>query len=308
MKVLFISSGKSESISDVVRNQGESLIAAGIDIDYYLIKPGFLGYLTSIPKIRSTYKGGKYDLTHAHYSLSGFVAALAGCKPLVVSLMGSDAFMSKRLRALTRIFYIYKWEATIVKTPQMKEFLNMPKAYVIPNGVNIERFKPMPKVESRKHLNYPLNKKLILFISIPNRPEKNLELAEKAVGIFKNNEVEIKHIYHVPNKEIPYYLNSADVLLLTSKWEGSVNVVKEAMACNCPVVSTDVGDVKWVTGNTEGCFIISFEPEDVAQKIKTALNFGKRTNGRQRVIDLGLDSDTQAKKIIALYKEIIGKQ
>jgi glycosyltransferase involved in cell wall biosynthesis len=186
----------------------------------------------------------------------------------------------------------------------MKELLKMTKAQIIPNGVGINRFKPLLETDSRKYLDYGQDKKLILFITIPNRPEKNLELADRAVKALNNNEVEFKHIYNIPNSEMPYYLNAADVLLLTSKWEGSVNVVKEAMACDCPIVSTDVGDVRWVLGETEGCYITSFEPEDVADKIKAALAFGKRTNGRQRIIELRLDSETVARRIIALYEEV----
>ena len=224
----------------VVRNQGESLEVAGVDIEYLIIRSGFFGYLSSIPAIRRTFKKGVYDLAHAHYSLSGFAASLAGCKPLVVSLMGSDAFLSGLLRGVARLFYKYKWNATIVKTRQMKELLAMEQSYIIPNGVNLKRFKPMPKLEARKYLNYPFEKKLILFISFQNRPEKNPDLAKAAVAFIKDDNIELMHIFNTPNSEIPYYLNASDLLLLTSEYEGSVNVVKEAMACNCPVVSTEV--------------------------------------------------------------------
>jgi glycosyltransferase involved in cell wall biosynthesis len=305
MRVLFISSGRSKNIGNVVKNQGESLKAAGIDIDYYLINPGFFGYLLSIPKIRVTFKKGGYDLAHAHYSLSGFIASFATCRPLVVSLMGSDAFMSGLLRIVTRFFYKYSWDSTVVKTLQMKELLNMPEAEIIPNGVDISRFKPIPKAAAREYLSLDFDKKQILFISDPNRPEKNIKLALSAVTALHNSDVTLKHIYCVPNEELPYYYNAADALLLTSKYEGSVNVVKEAMACNCPIVSTDVGDVKCVSGNTEGCYITSFEPTEIAEKIRKALEFKKKTNGRQRIIDLGLDSEIIASKIRALYEAVI---
>lgn len=106
-------------------------------------------------------------------------------------------------------------------------------------------------------------------------------------------------------------MNASDVLLFTSKWEGSVNVVKEAMACNCPAVSTDVGDVRWVTGNTDGCFISNFKPEDVADKITLALQFSKekcRTNGRERIIELGLGSETIANRILVVYNNVIERR
>jgi glycosyltransferase involved in cell wall biosynthesis len=305
MKVLFVSSGKSGSVGEVVKNQGESLVKAGIEVDYFVIIPGLLGYIFAIPKIRKAFKRRNYNLIHAHYSLSAFAASIAGSFPLVVSLMGSDTYMSGFLRIAARFFYKNRWMVTIVKTIKMKEKLMMDNALVIPNGIDIERFKPIPKIDGRNHVGFPSDKKLILFISIPNRPEKNLELAEDALKAINNSDVVLKHIHNVPNEDMPFFYNAADALLLTSKWEGSVNVVKEAMACNCPIVTTDVGDVRWVLGETKGCYISSFEPEDVAEKVKRALAFGKRTDGRQRIINLGLDSETVASKIIAIYKDIV---
>lgn len=306
MRVLFISSGKSGSVGVVVKNQGESLKAVGVEIDYYIIKPGFLGYLAAIPKIRKTYKTGNYDLAHAHYSLSGFAVSLAGCSPLVVSLMGSDAYMSGFLPNAARLFHKYRWSSIIVKTQQMKELLGIDDAHVIPNGVDLGKFKPTSRAESKLRLRLTMDKKLIVFLSDPKRPEKNFNLAQKAVNAMNDSDVELLPVFDVPSRDIPIYMNAADVLLLTSKYEGSVNVVKEAMACNCPIVSTDVGDVKWVLGETEGCYITSFEPEDVADKIKAALFFRKRTNGRNRILDLGLDSETIAGRIIRVYEKVSG--
>lgn len=301
MKVLFISSGRAGKAGDVVRNQGESLKAAGIDIDYFLIKPGFSGYLMAISKLRVAYKRGQYDLAHAHYSLCGFVAGLAGCKPLVVSLMGSDIYTSGFSRILIRFFIRNKWTETIVKTRQMKKLIGIDSVQIIPNGVDIERFRPIPKEIARQHIGYKFDKKLIIFIAVKDRAEKNLDLAMDAIKLLNENNIDFKHIHDIPNQEIPYYLNAADVLLLTSKREGSVNVVKEAIACNCPVVSTDVGDVRWVTGHTEGCFITSSEPSDVAHKIEAAIDFGNRTNGRERITYLELDSVSVAKRIADVY-------
>jgi teichuronic acid biosynthesis glycosyltransferase TuaC len=112
--------------------------------------------------------------------------------------------------------------------------------------------------------------------------------------------------YPVAHHDVPLYLNEANVLVLPSFMEGSPNVIKEAMACNCPIVSTDVGDVKWVIGKTKGCYIASFEPKDFAEKINMAIHLpgnNGRTNGRQRIIDLGLDMNTVAQRITEVYRK-----
>lgn len=309
MKVLFVSSGNSGEIGTLVKNQGESLRNVGIDVEYFLIKGrGFWGYFTSILKIRRAYYRGNYSIAHAHYSLSAFATSLAGRFPLVVSLMGSDAYLYRSLRLAAKFFYRIRWNAAIVKTQRMKNLLGMNQTLVIPNGVDLKKFKPISKVVAREYIGYPENKKIILFIANPERYEKNYSLAMESVKTLNNDDIELLPVFNKPDKDITYYMNAADVLLLTSKWEGSVNIIKEAMACNCPIVSTDVGDVRWIIGETEGCYITSFDPHDVAEKIKLALHFAetkKKTNGRQRIIDLGLDSETVAGKIIEVYEKVL---
>ena len=103
-------------------------------------------------------------------------------------------------------------------------------------------------------------------------------------------------------------MNASDCVLLTSFSEGSPQFIKEAMACNCPIVTTNIGDVNWVLGNTDGCYLTSFEPEDVAEKIKLAIEFRethRHTRGRERIIELGLDSIPVAKRIIEVYEKVV---
>ena len=103
-------------------------------------------------------------------------------------------------------------------------------------------------------------------------------------------------------------MNASDCVLLTSFSEGSPQFIKEAMACNCPIVTTNIGDVNWVLGNTDGCYLTSFKPEDVAEKIILAIEFREthgHTRGRERIIELGLDSETIAGKIISVYNEVL---
>lgn len=309
MRVLFVSSGNSGKISALVKNQGNSLAGKGVEISYYLIQgKGVLGYLRNVRKIRNAYKKGNFDIVHAHYSLSAFAASMAGGWPLVVSLMGSDVYCSRLFRVMVKIFYWLFWDKTIVKTKEMKALLKLNKAVIIPNGVDLERFKIISMELARKKICFPSNRRLILFFADPIRTEKNFDLARIAVKLIDNKAIELLAVYNVPNEDVPYYINAADVLLVTSKWEGSVNVVKEAMACNCPVVSTDVGDVKWVIGNTDGCFVSSSKPEDVADKLTMALEFSnanRRTCGRERILELELDSESIANRLLNIYNLLI---
>jgi glycosyltransferase involved in cell wall biosynthesis len=305
MRVLFVSSGKSGDVGHVVRNQGESLASGGIEIEYFTITPGIKGYLGAIPELYVAVKRGRYDLIHAHYSLSAFAASLAGTFPMVVSLMGSDLHAGRVSKCIIRILARLRWTATIVKTDEMKGILNLKSALVIPNGVDTERFVPMDMAMTRKRLEIAADRKVILFIAPDNRPEKNLPLALKAVELINDESVQFIHVSHAANTEIPYFLNAADILLLTSSREGSVNVIKEAMACNCPIVSTDVGDVRQVTSGTEGCYITGQDKESIAENIRKAFLFGRRTNGRERIIELGMDSGSVVVKIRSIYEKVI---
>ncbi len=305
MRVLFVSSGKNKQPGVIVFSQGESLKREGIALDYLLAGPGPAGYLSSAVRIRRAWKRGDYDLVHAHYSLSAFAASMAGRFPLVVSLMGSDLHMSGVMRMIIRTLYRHRWATTIVKSLQMQELMKLSEAELVPNGVDAELFRPLSKAEAREFLGYAAAGKIVLFGSSPLRPEKNAALAREAVALLHDNDVELKYLSGVPHVHVPYWLNAADVLLLTSGREGSPNVVKEAMACNCPVVATDVGDVRWLFKETAGCYIALPDAEDVAAKLRAALDPGVRSGGRERIMKLGLDSGSVAVRIKSIYERVI---
>jgi glycosyltransferase involved in cell wall biosynthesis len=308
MKVLFVASGnKVMGPGVVVKSQADSLVQQGVNINYYLIKGfGVAGYLKNILPLAKYIKRNNFDLIHAHYSLSAIVASfailLSKRKPLVVSLMGSDAQLKGVYKVLVNFLYRKLWSKTIVKGEEMRQSLNFLDAVVIPNGVDLEKFICIEK-EFKESLDVNINP--ILFAADPSRESKNWQLASDASKIL---DVDLKVVFNVPHENVIKEILSSQVVLLTSKWEGSPNVVKEAMACNKPVVSTDVGNVHWLFGDEPGHYITSFDPNDVAEKIKLALQFSKervRTNGRQRIIELGLDSETVAKRIIEVYKSVL---
>ena len=97
-------------------------------------------------------------------------------------------------------------------------------------------------------------------------------------------------------------MHTIDILCMTSTIEGSPQIIKEAMACNCPIVATDVGDISEVISGTDGCFITSFKPEEVVEKINFALEFNKRTNGREKIMHF--DNKNIAEKVFDIYKMV----
>ncbi len=303
MRVLFISSGNNKSgISPIIKNQGESLKKEGISIDYFTIKGrGVKGYLKSVPKIRAYLKENQYDIVHAHYWLSAIVTSLAGAKPMVVSLMGDDVKAKRWFRWIIYIFHHLSWSSTIVKSKDMYLSLGIKDVYIVPNGVDLDRFKSISKDIALREVGWSDKKRHILFTSNPDRVEKNFTLAKKAFEYINDNNLLLHYLKNIPNDRVPYYYNASDVIILTSFWEGSPNAIKEAMACNVPIVSTPVGDVDEVISKTKGCYISTFDYRDFASDIKRALKF-KKTDGREAIKHL--KSEIIAKKIIDIYKGI----
>ncbi len=303
MKVLFVSRGNaSGNVSPIVHNQGESLKKAGLMLDYFMIRgSGPFAYIKAIYPLRKTIREGKYDVIHAHYSFTAFVATLASRKSIVVSLMGSDIMTSVMSRIMVRIFNSLFWKRCIVKSADMKKCLRVEKVFVIPNGVDMKKFIPADKVYCQNQINWDPGKKHILFAANPAVYEKNFPLAKKAIELLNERNVDFHWLENVSHEMMPAHYNASDVIFLSSISEGSPNAIKEALSCNRPIVSTDVGDVNELVDNVEGCFIASFDPLNMAEKLKAALNFSQSVQGRERLFEIGLDEESVAKRLIELY-------
>jgi teichuronic acid biosynthesis glycosyltransferase TuaC len=323
MKILFVSSGGNErNISPIVQNQSESLKKLGLQIEHFAIGgKGLNSYFSAIQRLRKKLRDNSFDLVHSHYGLSGIVSLFAGRRTKVlISFMGSDIisssktngpgyFMNIFLIRINKFLSMYFYDYVIVKSSEMQVILDQVKnCSIIPNGVDLNSFIPADRNVAKSILGWSPATKHIIFVSDPDRKEKNYLLAREAVDLLNNNSVQIQTVSGIPNNQMCNYYNAADALLMTSFHEGSPNVIKEAMACNLPIISTDVGDVRWIIGETEGCFITSDSAEDIAEKINKALRFGKPTTGRERIIALGLDSESVASRIQEVYTKVLTEQ
>lgn len=308
MRVLFISSGNSKAgISPIIKQQGESLIKQGIQLEFFTIKgKGLWKYIHNIFILRKHIHSNKYDIFHAHYLLSGIVASLGGARPLVISLMGSDVMHNKLtiplIQALNRIF---KWKI-IVKTAEMHDLLSIKNVSIIPNGVNIQKFFPFSGTDAKTQLGWDVDRKHVLFPAAKEREEKNFKLLDKALETLNNCDIILHTLEDIENEKVPMYFNASDVVVMTSLKEGGPNVIKEALACNIPVISVPVGDVKWLIEGVEGCFVCTYDAEDLAEKIESVLervNPKRQFDGRERIKELSLDSESIADRIIKVYKD-----
>jgi glycosyltransferase involved in cell wall biosynthesis len=163
----------------------------------------------------------------------------------------------------------------------------------------------MDKKNAKLSLGWDNSKIHILFAANPNRPEKNFKLAKEVFTLLNQSDYEIHYFTNVDHDIIVNYFNASDIVLLTSLWEGSPNVIKEAMACNVPIVSTNVGDISEIIKNTEGCFVTDFDSRVIADKIILATEYIQGTSGRSDIKHL--DSKIIAKRIIDIYNKIILK-
>ena len=306
MKVLFVASGNKSvgKVSAFVQSQFDSLKEEGLEMVLFpVVGHGWKGYAKNLRSLRRLIKTEKPDVVHAHYSSCGYLASLAslGLKTkTVVSILGSFPRKSGKLK-LVRFCIDHVWDATIVKSERTRNQLDRDLP-VIPNGVDLDRFTIIDQEKAREMVGFEKDKKYVIFVSDPSRPEKQFDLAQAAVDQLNDETVRLVPVYNKPHQEVVTYMCAADVLIMTSASEGSPNVIKEAMACNCPIVTTDVGDVSLVTNGVDGTFVSkSFNPEEIADLLRRALCFDARTLGREQIIQLGLTSPMVAQRIYRVY-------
>jgi glycosyltransferase involved in cell wall biosynthesis len=299
-----------------VQAQMESMRRLGVEFEVLFIqgRKSRWNYARAAVDLRRRLKAKPFDLIHAHFGLSGWVARCQYRIPVVVSFMGDDVLgrfkRNGRISIYGRFLQASSFilarlvSAVIVKSREMKSKLRLAPAYVIPNGVDLSLFHPMDRDAARRTLGLDPHKKFVLFPYNPDEERKRFDLIEAAVNCGRADipELEILHVRGVPGDRMPLYMNAADVLALASLAEGSPNAVKEAMAVNLPVVTVNVGDTADLIGATEGCYLVPRKTEAIAAGIVEACRRGTRTYGREWIGRLSMEK--VATQIVEVYARV----
>lgn len=242
-----------------------------------------------------------YDLVHANGGLIAPLAIAQTRRPIVLTLRGSD-LAGKYGRVVKRCTQFY--DEVIVRNEEMRRELGR-DAHIIPAGIDLKQFKPSPQLKAQHAVGWDPSEKHVLFPYPPTRSVKNYPLAELVVEQVDDqysDGVRLQAVYGVDHGEVPMYMNAADALLLTSHREGSPNTVKEAMACNLPVVATDVGDVRKRLLDVEQSRVCKSE-DDLVSALYDVLQSNERSNGREHVRELSLDR--MGERILNVYESAL---
>jgi teichuronic acid biosynthesis glycosyltransferase TuaC len=300
-----------------IKRQAEFLRAAGVQVEVFHFRgrASPLNYLRAWIRIQPRLRGRRFDLVHAQWGQSGLLA-LPKRLPLVVTYRGHDlhgivrpngrqTVQGRILQWLCRVV-ARRADAVLLVSAHMKQFLEAGTPfYVVPSGLDLALFRPIPREEARRHLGWPLDRPLVLFAGNPELARKRYALAQKAVELVSRHmPVQLIVAWGQPHAEMPYLMSGCDALVFTSRQEGSPNVVKEALACNLPVVSVPVGDVAERLRGIAGCELCEDEgPDTIAAALERVLRAGQRCNGRDAVASL--DERQLTERVIAIYRSAL---
>ncbi len=293
--------------------QADFLKRAGVELEIFPFRGGkrLDRYASAWRQAQKKITRGNFDLVHAQWGQSGLLA-LPKHIPLVVTFRGDDlegvigengkpTLAGRVLKQASRLV-AQAADQIIVVSESLARAIPGRNYHVIPSGIDMQLFCPAPQADARRKLGLDLNQRYVLFAGATGNPRKRFALAQQAVNLLPpalNTRLLVAD--QVMHEQIPDYMNASDVLLLISIHEGSPNVVKEALACNLPVVSTNVGDVRERVKNITGCFILDDDrPETIANTLQAVLQRNERIDGRASVLEL--DEHILAQKVLHVYQ------
>ena len=301
------------SASIFVDRQIASLEKAGVRISTFdvSISHSLIHIVRKWLELRRLVRRLNPDLVHARYgTIIGFVAAFAG-RPAVITFCGGDlrgghcvsilrqysGFLLSNLAAL-------RAQVLICVSEDLRQALwwRKSRAVVIPDGVDLDLFSPGPQEIARKQLGWELSHPVVI-LNVRNDPKlKGLDIATTAMQMVRSQipGSELRLIENVEPNRMPLYYRAADALVCASLSEGSPNVVKEALACNLPVVSTPVGDVPERLAGVQPSAVIARDAKAIGEELVQVLLERKRSNGREHVANLSLENIAQ--RVLDVYR------
>jgi teichuronic acid biosynthesis glycosyltransferase TuaC len=324
MRVLIVTAmwptEENPAFGSFVRTQVDALRAVGLEIEVLVLEGRVrkLIYPRGMWQIRRRLRQQPADLVHAHFGYCGIVARTQRRVPVVVTFHGDDVlgtinakgavtFASRIAAAASRLIARHI-DAAIVQTKEMAVRLDCGCADVIPHEVDLERFRPIDRGQARALLGLDPSRPYVLFAASPGIPVKRYPLARDAVAELRKrmDDVELVVVHREPQDRLCLYMNACDVLAFPSFQEGSPNIVKQALACNMPIVSTDVGDVREIIEGTPGCTIAPPDTLGFAAALEAQLHAGGRSSGRVRVAHLACDEVAQ--QVAAVYRRVLSRR
>lgn len=284
-----------------VGEQAASLRDTGCEVELFLLRGNYVRQWRSL---RAKIQEYKPDVIHAHYGLSCLVANIATRRvPVVSTYHGSDINLKSARRFSKIAMWLSAWNIFV---SQRNVDIAKPRKHwsLIPCGVALSEDQLQTREEARKKMGWtPLDKKVI-FAGAFDNAVKDPELAKQAIALM--NDVELIELKGYTREQVNTLMCACNAFLMTSKTEGSPQVIKEAMACGCPIVSVDVGDVAERTNGVDGCYVVpSREPKDIADVLKIAIEHVGKTKGREKILADGLFNPQVAERIINIYRSLI---
>jgi teichuronic acid biosynthesis glycosyltransferase TuaC len=307
LRILFVSPGALVGAHlPFVRREADALRAAGhtvevISFDNSSYLPWRMAH--QLVGLRRQIRSFRPDLVHAQFGkFNALVAALAkGRLPLVITFRGTDINRNTRygsfraavgLAASQLAAFLADGLVCVSREIQAKVWPRRP-CLVLPTGVDLASFVPMAREEARRRLGYGADERIVLFNAGRNPAVKDPELAADSVAIAETLFGKIRFVVldgTADPQDVPLYMNAADCLLVTSRTEGSPTVVQEAMACNLPVVSVDVGDVRERLEGVAHCAVTDRDPAALGSALIKVLTEGSRSDGRAHAATLGVET------------------
>ena len=310
MRLLLVARKKSgyyKDMSPFVYEQGEALRTLGNEVEYFLVDgKGLLSYFKARRPLLDKIREFAPDIVHAHYGLSGITAVLQNKVPVVTTFHNGETLgfwqnIFSSFFSLRASYMVYVAQHIYEKT-----FFKRKRDYaILPCGVDLDECAITDYKQARLELGFDVGKKYVLFGGAFDNLRKNYPLLKNGIELLHRDDIVTKEMKGLSRAEVSKLLCACDLFALPTKSEGSPQALKEAMACNCPIMATDVADIKYLLGDIEGHFICSFEPKDVAAVLAEALSFDSRTKGRERIMELGLENQQVAERLMNIYKNVL---